>query len=540
MEALLLVVSKTRMGKLVCIGGLIHNPDGTLRSVRLIKDNGWNHNETEAEDFKIGSLYIGNFGEKYSNVPPHTEDIICYSVELFSEVPFIISCYREAFQSPRPIEFGKLTVTEIKFNEISQRYQATLEQKVNLFYVNDISLIHHEVLLSDVSTNKYKSKRTVWMDVEETATIEEMQAKVDSWDQPRIIVIYSCAPLLSENQQSAISAGLTTFDKIKMSQLVRTAERTIVPYLKKNFVDPTTGEVKSRFVAQFKVNSLTVGGKTDIDLRENEHVWLDEELETMIAEDQKQQKDNILTTTLSPYDVFYKVKYRKFSINKFEHLVKANPNYKLSYKSITIKSYLEIFNFPITTDRSLLFEGSLKTSSWSTKYINRDQIPSFSTCFAIFDHDLVGNIDEQYGGYFYLARIKMFESSFVTVLKVKYVGLAEPIQVIPKGTLIRFSLARWWRRNDDSEEQCTLQLSGWYDLNEKFSLTCRKPTPKGAWFSVERQSGSGCGELPGMLYSKGEFTLGQSFIWEGCLKSVSESYTNAEGIEKTRLRIVPA
>lgn len=464
MEALLLVVSKTRMGKLVCIGGLIHNPDGTLRSVRLMKDNGWNHNETEAEDFKIGSLYIGNFGEKDPKVPPHTEDIICYNVELFSEVPFIISCYREAFQSPRPIEFGKLTVIEIKFNEISQRYQATLEQKVNLFYENDITLTHNEVLLSDVFTKKYESKRTVWMDVEETATIDELQAKVDSWDEPRIIVIYACAPLLSENQRSAISAGLTTIDKIKMNQLVRTSDRAIVPYFKKNFVDKETGEVKPRLVAQFKVASLTVGGKTDIDLREGPDVWLDEELEAMIGGGQKQQNENILTTTLSPNDVFNKVKYREFSVIEFERLVKANPNYKLSYKSITIKSYLEIFNFSVTKERSLLFEGCLKTSSLSTKYINRDQIPSFSTCFAIFDHDLVGNIDEQYGGYYYLARIKMFESSFVNVLKVKYVGLAEPIQVIPKGTLIRFSLARWWRRNDDSEEQCTLQLSGWYDI----------------------------------------------------------------------------
>ena len=48
---------------------------------------------------------------------------------------------------------------------------------------------------------------------------------------------------------------------------------------------------------------------------------------------------------------------------------------------------------------------------------------------------------------------------------LKYVGEESPIKVIPAGTLVRLSLARWWRPEDSEpnfEERCYLQLSGWY------------------------------------------------------------------------------
>lgn len=45
-----------------------------------------------------------------------------------------------------------------------------------------------------------------------------------------------------------------------------------------------------------------------------------------------------------------------------------------------------------------------------------------------------------------------------------YVGFEDAIEIIPAGTLIRVSLARWWDTNGKTEERCSLQLSGWYDL----------------------------------------------------------------------------
>ncbi|WP_400263098.1 dual OB domain-containing protein [Sphingobacterium sp. SG20118] len=45
--------------------------------------------------------------------------------------------------------------------------------------------------------------------------------------------------------------------------------------------------------------------------------------------------------------------------------------------------------------------------------------------------------------------------------KLAYVGLQEPVEIIPLGTLVRVSLARWWSP-DSNEKRCYLQLSGWY------------------------------------------------------------------------------
>src|SRR5262249_30308746 len=45
-----------------------------------------------------------------------------------------------------------------------------------------------------------------------------------------------------------------------------------------------------------------------------------------------------------------------------------------------------------------------------------------------------------------------------------FVGFQEPLEVIPAGTLLRVSLAHWWRPKDKPEEElrCYVQLSGWF------------------------------------------------------------------------------
>jgi hypothetical protein len=45
---------------------------------------------------------------------------------------------------------------------------------------------------------------------------------------------------------------------------------------------------------------------------------------------------------------------------------------------------------------------------------------------------------------------------------VTYVGLANPIEVIPRGSLVRVSLARWHQFPDQPSRRCWLQLSGWH------------------------------------------------------------------------------
>jgi hypothetical protein len=49
------------------------------------------------------------------------------------------------------------------------------------------------------------------------------------------------------------------------------------------------------------------------------------------------------------------------------------------------------------------------------------------------------------------------------IRKVKYVGMDDPVAVIPEGALVRFSLARWHQFPPGVDEpRCYLQLSGWY------------------------------------------------------------------------------
>lgn len=45
---------------------------------------------------------------------------------------------------------------------------------------------------------------------------------------------------------------------------------------------------------------------------------------------------------------------------------------------------------------------------------------------------------------------------------VAYVGIQAPLESIPTGTLLRFSLAKPWRGTGMDDYRCYLQLSGWF------------------------------------------------------------------------------
>jgi hypothetical protein len=49
-----------------------------------------------------------------------------------------------------------------------------------------------------------------------------------------------------------------------------------------------------------------------------------------------------------------------------------------------------------------------------------------------------------------------------STLRIPYVGGEEPLAEIPAQALIRVSLARWWKKYEEEEKKCYLQLSGWY------------------------------------------------------------------------------
>lgn len=47
-------------------------------------------------------------------------------------------------------------------------------------------------------------------------------------------------------------------------------------------------------------------------------------------------------------------------------------------------------------------------------------------------------------------------------INLPYIGSEQPIDVIPFGTLVRISLARWFDKNETCQLKCYLNLSGWY------------------------------------------------------------------------------
>lgn len=116
-------------------------------------------------------------------------------------------------------------------------------------------------------------------------------------------------------------------------------------------------------------------------------------------------------------------------------------------------------NVPVFTGGLLnCFDGKLKCTQYGTLFINEENVPNYSTCFWICDRivrrsDFKGKVRYNYNdgirnwGY-----------------NISYVGLSEPADIIPAGSLIRLSLAHWWSPSDsEDEERCYLQLSGWFE-----------------------------------------------------------------------------
>jgi len=109
-----------------------------------------------------------------------------------------------------------------------------------------------------------------------------------------------------------------------------------------------------------------------------------------------------------------------------------------------------------------IFNGLLGWTSLGSGYIeNKNNLPNNSVGFWISDKDL--RLDDDGKHYIYPS-----SSIFSRIKRFPYVGFEPKIQIIPKGTLMRISLARWWKPEEsEMNERCYLQLSGWYDLSEQ-------------------------------------------------------------------------
>jgi len=102
-----------------------------------------------------------------------------------------------------------------------------------------------------------------------------------------------------------------------------------------------------------------------------------------------------------------------------------------------------------------LFDGKIRWTNSGSGYISaRTGIPEHSVGF------FISSVDIKYNNRHYI-----FPSGnpFSPEKKLAYVGCENSIEIIPAGTLIRVSMARWWKPEDiEIEERCYVQLSGWY------------------------------------------------------------------------------
>ena len=138
-----------------------------------------------------------------------------------------------------------------------------------------------------------------------------------------------------------------------------------------------------------------------------------------------------------------------------EDIIISSKNYLRHIENISdfiLNSRVKIF----IGSPSQIFNGMLGWTGNGGGYIeNRDNLPMNSVGFWISDRNL--EIDGNY--YLYNS-----DNHFNPIKKLKFVGFQPTVKIIPAGTLMRISLARWWKPKDvEMNERCYLQLSGWYE-----------------------------------------------------------------------------
>lgn len=84
---------------------------------------------------------------------------------------------------------------------------------------------------------------------------------------------------------------------------------------------------------------------------------------------------------------------------------------------------------------------------------SKGSIPNYSTCFWLSNETLYKiNVN---GNCYYQSSDKK--------IKIKHVGYQCETDEINIGSIVRFSLARWWSKDNTEDKRCYLQLSGWFN-----------------------------------------------------------------------------
>ncbi len=121
-------------------------------------------------------------------------------------------------------------------------------------------------------------------------------------------------------------------------------------------------------------------------------------------------------------------------------------------------SAIELLMPPKSGDPRQLYEGLLQTTSIGSLYVPPGHdVPSYSTMFWRTDKQLTLETDKKKN----LCYRYPTENGGCTLT---FVGFQRPLETILAGTLLRVSLAHWWKPRDtpNIEERCYVQLSGWF------------------------------------------------------------------------------
>ena len=139
-----------------------------------------------------------------------------------------------------------------------------------------------------------------------------------------------------------------------------------------------------------------------------------------------------------------------------------------------LEGAIELLMPPKIGDPTVLYEGLLRSTGSGALYIaKRSGVPPYSTTFWRPDQSLIRDTVGKRVRYRYPTEDGDYTLTFV--------GFQEPLEVIPAGTLLRVSLAHWWRPEDtqDAEECCYAQLSGWFVQEEpEISVEMESPLPQ--------------------------------------------------------------
>ena len=112
---------------------------------------------------------------------------------------------------------------------------------------------------------------------------------------------------------------------------------------------------------------------------------------------------------------------------------------------------------PVVGGPDKLFDGVAQATAAGGLYVaERTGMPQRSTMFWMPDQPLLLDCEGK--------RLRYRYPTSDGGRTLTFVGFQEPLAEIPAGTLLRVSLAHWWRPPERPEEElrCFVQLSGWF------------------------------------------------------------------------------